>query len=70
MSSYVRFDGMTWPNPDALGETEHALRYGQPTRADLLVAASVLGAYRALVLDPQHRRNKNVAGIRRAVSTP
>lgn len=65
-SAYLHFDGMTWPNPWLLGEAHERIVNGTPTRADLLLASSVLGAYRQLAEDSQKRRNEKVAGIRRA----
>lgn len=40
-----------WPNPltEQAAEVEWQLRYGTPTRQDLLRAASEMAAYRALV---------------------
>jgi hypothetical protein len=64
-SAFLHFDGMCWPNPDDPNETQWRLRYGTPTRADLLFAADVMCAYGQLVEDPQRRRNEKVAGIRR-----
>ncbi len=64
---YLHFDGMTWPNPAALGEAHHRIVYGIATRADQLLASSVFGAYSQLIEDSQKRRNEKVAGIRRAM---
>lgn len=64
---YLRFDGMTWPNPDAAGEAQWRILYGEPTRADFLLVASVVSAYGQLVEDSQRRRNEKVAGIRRTL---
>lgn len=64
--TYLNFDGMTWPDPDDPLEIEWTLRYGTPTRAQLLAAASMIAAYKQLVADPQVRRNAKIAGIRRA----
>lgn len=44
---YTTFDGMTWPRVGT--NLEWTLRYGTPTREDLLLAASVAAAYEALV---------------------
>lgn len=66
-SRYLHFDGMTWPNPSALGEAQWRIVHGTPTRADLLLASSVIGAYSQLVEDSQRRRNEKVAGIRAAM---
>jgi hypothetical protein len=61
---YLHFDGMTWPNPaDPLG-VEYRLRYGTPSRSDLMVAASFVAAYRQLVDDPVRRREAKIRGIR------
>lgn len=65
--AYLHFDGMTWPNPAALQEARHRIVYGTPTRADLLLASSVFGAYVQLVEDSQKRRNEKVTGIRAAM---
>lgn len=63
---YLHFDTMTWPHPDDPSMVESRLRYGQPTKTDLLVAASFIAAYRQLVADPRRVRNAKIAGIRRA----
>lgn len=71
MGAFVRVGPeMTWPFPGKrLAEVEWALRYGEPTRSDLLVAASVISAYEALVLDPQRKRQMVVRELRRAVAS-
>src|SRR5581483_1114626 len=57
-------DGTNWPRVElALAELNHLLRYGEPTRSDLLAAASVLGAYDALVHSTQRRRNEVCAAL-------
>lgn len=66
-SSYLNFDGMTWPNPADPNDVEWALRYGEPTREQRMVAASFIAAYRQLVADSQRRRNEKARGILRAV---
>jgi len=53
MKSFVRFDGMCWPNPLDPNEIEWKLRHGEPTREELLQAASFLGAYKQLLRDSQ-----------------
>lgn len=69
MSAYLHFDSMAWPNPDDPGGVEWRLRYGEPTRQDLLVATSYIGAYRQLVQDTQATRNAKIAAIRAAMAT-
>lgn len=69
MSGFLHFDGMAWPDPADPLEVEYALRYGTPTRAQALTAASFVAAYKQMVGDTQHRRNANVAFIREASST-
>ena len=66
-------DGTTWPTAlplnrdDDANSLEWTLRYGNPTRIDLLHAASVVSAYVALVHEkPQRRRNEIVSKIREA----
>lgn len=64
---YVHFDGMVWPHPSDPHETEWLLRYGDPTKPDLLLAASYISAYRQLVWDSQRVRNKKIRALRDAV---
>ena len=66
-ASFRRFDGMVWPNPNDPNEVQWRLRYGKPTREDILFAASVMSAYSQLVADPQRRRNEKVRGLREAM---
>lgn len=65
-SRHVRFDGMTWPDPRDPAEVEWTLRYGRPTRGDLLTAASFIAAYKQLVYDNQTVRNGKVRALRAA----
>lgn len=61
----VCFDGMTWPLPGSrLDEVEHRLRCGGVTRADLLLAASVMHAYRQMVADSTKQRAHVVRTLR------
>ena len=61
---------MTWPQSgEGMGEVEHRLRYALPeqiTRSDLLYAASVMSAYRALVATTQFNRNKVCGALQHA----
>lgn len=43
-------ESSVWPDPSTLGPLEWSLRYADPTREDLLAAASVVAAYRQLLL--------------------
>ena len=53
----AHFDGMGWPRDcDFLDEVNHRLRYGEPSKSDLLVAADVMSAYRALITDTSRKR--------------
>lgn len=63
--TYVSFDDMTWPNPSDPRDVEWSLRYGNPSRHQMLVAASFIAAYRQLVEDSATRRNSKIAGLRR-----
>jgi hypothetical protein len=66
---YVHFQGMTWPHPDDPTGIEWRLRHGEPTRSDLLVAASYIAAYRQLVVtDNRRRRDQKIRAIRDARS--
>lgn len=63
---YRHFNGMNWPCPcERMGELEHSLRYGNPTKSDLLLAASVLSAYGQMVRDPAKKRQKVIAELRK-----
>lgn len=66
--AWARFDEMTWPMPsERLDEVEHTLRYGEPSRSDLLKAASVIAAYRQMVSDPRRKRDAVVRRLREAM---
>lgn len=67
--THLFFNGMSWPNPADPHEVQYALRYGTPTREQLLLAATFIGAYQQLVEDPRRVRDQKVAGIRRACSS-
>jgi hypothetical protein len=54
---YVRFDGMVWSVPsDAMSDLNWKLRYGTPTKRDLLAAAGVLSDYAALIARTRDER--------------
>lgn len=53
----ITIEDMSWPMPD--NDLEWKLRYGQPTRAELLQAASILSAYSQMTLfDTKKKRDK------------
>lgn len=58
-----------WPMPpadDAERDVEWLLRYGAPTRSDMLAAAEVFSAYLALIADgTTARQTKRLAALRR-----
>ena len=65
-------DIMTWPNPDDPSEVEWRLRYtrylgGEVATSDLMVAASYMNAYRALIGLPQRARNARIEQIKSAM---
>lgn len=60
--NYVRFEDMTWPLP--MGPVEWKLRYGSPTKEDLLAAAGILAAYHQMIFDPESKRRKIIKGLR------
>lgn len=62
---YAVFDGMTWPNPDTA--VAWTLKYGVPSREDLLFAASIIDAYQTLVTMPVKRRRGIIARLREAM---
>lgn len=63
---FVHIGDMVWPNPYDPNAVQWRLRYGEPTRSDLLVAASYVAAYRQLIDLPIRVRNRRVAAIRAA----
>ena len=50
----------TWPRPDDPSEVGYALRYGEPTRKQMMWAASVISAYQGLCCHPA--RNQRTTG--------
>lgn len=63
--SYLRFENMTWPNPNDPAERGWRLIHGNPTRGDLFWAVSCIEAYQQLVNVPGRIRDKRVAAIRK-----
>lgn len=62
---WVTFDGMMWPGTgQPLHELEYVLRYGAPTKLELLRAASIVHAYGVLVHDPETKRRRVICAIR------
>ena len=56
---FLSFDGMCWPTAGvACADLEWVLRYGEPTKQELLCAASVLAAYRQMVYDGREKRQR------------
>lgn len=67
--AWVCFDGMTWPLPGSrMDEAEHRLRFGGATREDVLLAASVMHAYRQMVEDTAKQRANVVRTLRKTMS--
>lgn len=60
-------NGTSWPNPDKLYGVEWTLRYGTPSKEELLIAASTLVAYRALVNSNAAAREEYVREMRSAL---
>jgi hypothetical protein len=56
---YRTFNGMCWPAPGPdLGDLSYILTYGEPTKEQLLVCASVINAYLHMIrLDAKRRAN-------------
>lgn len=68
MRSHVRFGEMNWPLPGTHTDPalEWKLRYGTPSRSDLLVAASIVAAYEELIDCPETKRRYVVRELRKA----
>lgn len=60
----VSFDGMCWPLPNE--EVEDRLRHSHNTfdKRDLMIAAQIMSAYRALIFKTRDQRQKIVSTIR------
>jgi len=54
-------DGAVMPKPN--GDLEWKLRYGNPTKSDLLCAASILSAYQFLVFNVSQKEAGRRLGI-------
>ena len=65
MKYYVNFDDMCWPKPDDTGKLEWALRYGNPTRNQQMVVASIVAAYKELIHCAAAKRALVVRNIRK-----
>lgn len=68
-------DGSSWPRPaledDAEYGVSHRIRYGKPTRADLLNAAAIADAYGYLTMEATpDKRELVVRDLRAAVQKP
>jgi hypothetical protein len=68
--SAVHFSEMSWPTLAKARQLDHLLRYGEPTRSDLLSAASICSAYSALVEKNMGNRNEVVRVLRAADAVP
>lgn len=67
--AYRHFDTMCWPVPgERISQLAWTLAHSEPTKEDLLVAASVLSAYAHLIKLPQKRRNEIVRELRKGPS--
>ena len=66
-------DLSSWPNPTDPLDVEWRLRHRRTTlgqeisTSDLMVAASYMDAYRALIALPQRRRNQTIEQIKHAL---
>ena len=59
-------EGRTFPDPADPNEVQWRLRYGTPTREDMMAAASVMSAYAALVYMPGRVRDGVIRDLRKA----
>ncbi len=68
---YAAFDGMSWPIPSVrIEDIAYKMTHNpkELTRGDMLLAASVLDAYRELVNCSDKKRRSVIQGIRRHVT--
>lgn len=73
LGMYAHFDGMTWPVTGLdLNDLEWRLRYANAgggdsqRKRDVLAAAGIISAYRALLFLPRRELNKRVTELKRA----
>lgn len=65
--AYASFDTMVWPCPGTrMGDVNWTLRYGTPTKRDLLYAASIIEAYAQMIGDPEKKRRGVIKQLRTA----
>jgi len=70
---FALFDSMCWPRPtERVGDIERKMRHEPDalTTGDLMLAASVLNAYREIMTCSAGKRAAVVAGIRKSESAP
>lgn len=67
VGDYAYFDGMSWPGHWDIGEHEWRLRHAPETitRSDHMQAASVMAAYRELIVCPETKRRQVVKELRK-----
>lgn len=63
---WVVFKDFTFPLPDS--DLECTLRYGNPTRKDLLRAAGILDAYSSLILNKTQKDRNMICKILKGVA--
>lgn len=63
----ITVETMDGPRPLPNPQLERTLRYGNPTRQELLCAASILAAYEQMVADPAKKRERAIAALRHAI---
>jgi hypothetical protein len=62
---YRFFSNMSWPAPGPdLSDVQRTLLFGQPTKNDLAMAASVINAYTELVNCTHKKRNMVISQLR------
>lgn len=69
--TWAAFDEMTWPRANrATGDVEWRIRHSHtpPTPEDLMVAASIIAAYRELVHCPRSKREAVIRRLREVES--
>lgn len=68
---YRTFNSMCWPAPGPdLGDLSHKLTYGEPTKDELLVCASVISAYQHMVRITAKRRAPIIRELRLGPNGP
>lgn len=70
---YRNIGDMTWPAPcEEMGDLEWRLRFSrdETSKSDRMLAASIISAYRQMIVDTQQKRNMIAKELKKGPNTP